>query len=339
VLTALPFENNTIPASRLDPTTQKLLAFYPKPNNEAAGLTNNHVIGLGRNINKDQFIQRFDWIESSKSSWFGRYSRSDENQLNENLFLNGEAIITKASQWTVTNTRVFTAALVNEFRFGLTKFYNTTGPQLAFTRDVVSELGIPGLNPGPPVQWGIPNVSITAYSGFGNSSEGPYENNNQARQFINNLSWVRGKHTFKFGGEVRYDQYNQVGNQFARAQFTFDRNATRNPQANGTGNAFADLLLGHVFQAEAAVSIAKAEFRSTGFAFYIDDTWRLSTKVTLNLGLRYENTPPWEDQTGTLFNGIVPKDIRPTNPLAAIVTDQSLHPYFLRQGASRPELL
>ncbi len=332
---AQPFPNSTIPASRLDPTSQKLLAFYPKPNNEAAGLNNNHVISLGRPINKDQFIQRFDWVESSKSNWFGRYSRSDENMLNENLFLNGEAIITKASQWTVTNSRVITNSVVNEFRFGLTKFYNTTGPQLAFTRDVVGELGIPGLASGPPVQWGIPSVSINSYSGFGNSSEGPYENNNRAMQFINNLSWVRGKHSFKFGGELRRDEYNQVGNQFARAQFTFDRNATRSLSNTASGNAFADLLLAEVFQSEAAVSIARAQFRATGFAFYVDDTWRFSSKLTFNLGLRYENTPPWEDQTGTLFNAIVPADIRPTNPLAAIVQDPNLHPYFLRQGASR----
>jgi hypothetical protein len=180
-------------------------------------------------------------------------------------------------------------------------------------------------------------VAITAYSGFGNSSEGPYENDNRALQFINNLSWIRGKHTLKFGGEVRRDEYNQVGNQFARAQFTFDRNATRNPQVNGTGNAFADLLIGQVFQAEAAVSIARAQFRAVGYAFYFDDTWRVTSKLTLNLGLRYENTPPWEDQTGRLFNGIVPNDIRPTNPLAAIVRDQSLHPFFMRQGPNRQD--
>lgn len=329
------FPNNTIPASRLNPISQRLLAFYPQANSPAAGLNNNHFISLGRPINKDQFIQRFDFVESDKSNWFGRYSRSEENQLSASLLNNGEKIVTNASQWTVTNTRVLSNTLVNEFRFGLTKFYNTTGPELAFGTDVVGTLGIPGLSSGPPVQWGIPSVSITAYSGFGNSSEGPYENNNRALQFINNLSWVKGKHTLKVGGEFRRDEYNQVGNQFARGQFTFDRNATRNPLINGSGNAFADFLLGEVFQAEAAVSIARAEFRSNGFAFYIDDTWRVNKRLTLNLGLRYENTPPWTDQTGTLFNGIVPNDIRPTNPLAAIVQDQTQHPYFLRQGASR----
>lgn len=335
VSTVSPFPGNVIPSARFNATSQRLLAFYPKPNNEAAGLNNNHVIALGRPINKDQFVQRFDFAESSKSNWFGRYSKSDENQLNGNLLLNGEAIVTDASQWMFSNTRVLTNALVNEFRFGLTKFYNTTGPELAFSRDVVGELGIRGLSSGPPVQWGIPNISVTAYSGFGNSSEGPYENNNRAMQFINNLSWIRGKHSFKFGGEIRRDEYNQVGNQFARGQFTFDRNATASPLAANTGNAFADLLLGQVFQSEAAVSIARAQFRATGLAFYIDDTWRVSQKLTLNLGLRYENTPPWEDQTGNLFNGIVPNDIRPTNPLAAQVADRGLYPYFLRQGASR----
>ncbi|MFN9299262.1 MAG: carboxypeptidase regulatory-like domain-containing protein [Acidobacteriota bacterium] len=329
------FPNNTIPQSRFASVSTRLLAFYPQPNNMAAGLNNNHVISLARPINKDQFIQRFDWVESDKSNWFGRYSRSEENQLTGNLFRNGELIITDASQWTVTNTRVISSNIVNEFRFGLTRFYNTTGPELAFTTDVVGTLSIPGLSSGPPVQWGIPSVGITAYSGFGNSSEGPYENNNQAMQFINNLSWIRGKHTIKFGGEVRNDQYNQVGNQFARGQFTFDRNATRSPLVAGSGNAFADFLLGEVFQAEAAVSIARAQFRATGFAFYIDDTWRVSNKLTLNLGLRYENTPPWEDQTGTLFNGIVRQDIRPTSPFGAVVQDQSLHPFFMRQGASR----
>jgi hypothetical protein len=131
---------------------------------------------------------------------------------------------------------------------------------------VVGEIGIPGLASGPPVQWGIPNISLGVYSGFGNSSEGPYENDNYSLQWINNTSITRGKHTLKFGAEVRRDAYDQVGNQFARGQFTFIRNATNNLATSGvTGDPFADFLLGEVFQAEAAVSIAKARFRATSF--------------------------------------------------------------------------
>ena len=184
----------------------------------------------------------------------------------EALRLNGDKIITNFKQVMVSNTRVLSPSVVNETRFGFTKFYNTTGPELAFSRNVVSELNIPGLSDGPPVQWGIPNVSLQGvYAGFGNGSEGPYENDNSALQFLNNTSIVRGKHSFKFGGEVRQDRYNQVGNQFARGQFTFTRNATLNPAQSGiTGDPFADFLLGETFQSEAAVSIAAAQFRATG---------------------------------------------------------------------------
>ncbi len=343
--TATPFPGNIIPQGRLNGSSVKLLEFYPAPNLPGNGLRNNHVISLGRPVNKDQFIQRFDFVESSKSNWFGRYSKSEENQINENLFLNGEAIITNASQWMFSNTRVITNALVNEFRFGYTKFYNTTGPQLAFSRDVVGSLGITGLASGPPVQWGIPSVSIDQFSGFGNSSEGPYENNNSAMQFINNVSWIRGKHNIKVGGEFRRDSYNQVGNQFARGQFTFITTSTNSFQLNAArtgavafgGLSFADYMLGQINQSEAAVSIAKGTFRATGMAFYFDDSWRIKSNLTLSLGLRYENTPPWEDQTGTLFNGIVPNDIRPTDFRNAPVADINLHPYFLRQGAKRTD--
>ncbi|MBI4910416.1 MAG: TonB-dependent receptor [Acidobacteria bacterium] len=334
-VTASPFPGNVIPTSRLAATSQKLLEFYPAPNIPGL-LSQNHQIGQGRPVNKDQFIQRFDFNESARSQWFGRYSRSDENLTNEALQLNGTSIITKATQWMATNTRVITNSLVNETRFGYTKFYNTTGPELAFSRDVVGTLGIKGLASGPPVQWGIPGIGITGYSGFGNSSEGPYENNNSAMQVINNVSWIKGKHSLKFGGEFRRDQYNQVGNQFARGEFQFSGQATRNPAVTtGSGNAFADFLLGQLNQSEAAVAIASAQFRSTGFAFYVDDSWRVSSKLTIAMGLRYENTPPWEDQTGNLFNGIVPFDIHPARSAPVPIADLNLHPFFMRQGAPR----
>ena len=336
VNTALPFANNVIPAGRIHPTSKQLLEFYPTPNLPNDNLRNNFVQALGRPINRDQFVSRFDFVESANSQWYGRYSWGDENQSNQALKLNGTKLVTNFNQYMVANTRVLSPTTVNDARFGYTQFYNTNGTELAFTRDVVSELKIPGLNGGPEVQWGIPNVSLQGtYDGFGNDSEGPYENNNSSWQIVDNFSIIRGKHSFKFGGELRNDHYNQVGNQFARGQFTFTNNASRNLALSGrSGDNFADFLLGETFQAEAAVSIAKAEFVSTGFALYFDDVWRISRTLTLNFGLRYEMTPPWEDQTGTLFNGIVPYDARAT--LASPnITDQSLYPFFMRQGESR----
>lgn len=331
---ATPFPNNSIPSSRFHPTSVKLLEFFPTANLPAAGLRRNHQISRSLPIDRDQFVVRGDWVESSKSNWFGRYSWGDENQLTSQLFQNGDKIITTFDQYMVSNTRVISPTIVNEARFGLTRFYNTTGPELAFTRDVVGELKIPGLNSGPSVQWGIPAVGFAGiYSGFGNGSEGPYENNNRSIQAVNNLSIIKGKHTFKVGGEVRWDNYFQVGNQFARGEFLFNADATRNSAiANSKGDPFADFLLGEIQQAEAAVSIANAKFQNTGFALFFDDTWKITQKVTINWGVRYELTPPWKDATGTLFNGIVRNDIRPTDFRNAVVADRSQYPFFMRQG-------
>lgn len=325
------FPNNVIPASRITPQSQKFMEFLPLPN--LPGELQNYQTALGRPINRDQFTGRFDFVESSNSQWFGRYSFGDENSLTESLRLNGEAVVTDFKQYMVTNTRVLSPTVVNEARFGFSKFYNTIGPELAFTRDVVAELAIPGLASGPPVQWGIPNISLDhGLSGFGNGSEGPYENDNRSIQFIDNLSWVRGKHSLKFGAEFRTDKYAQIGNQFARGQFSFNRNATRNPGVPGvTGDAFADFLLGQPYQAEAAVSIASADFRATSFYLYVDDVWKITSRLTLNFGLRYENTPPWEDRTGTLFNMIVPYEHQPTDFRNA-QPSRDLFPFFMRQG-------
>lgn len=334
--TASLFPGNVIPASRIHPISKQLLEFFPVPNLANDTLQNNFVQARGTPVNRDQFTGRFDVVESSNSQWSGRYSWGDENQQVDQLKLNGDKIVSNFKQYMVSNTRVLSASMVNEARFGYTKFYNTNGPELAFTRDVVGELKIPGLASGPEVQWGIPNVSLQGvYAGFGNSSEGPYEVNNGAIQFVDNFSIIRGKHSFKFGGEIRQDRYDQVGNQFARGQFTFTNNATRSLAVTGrSGDNFADYLLGETFQAEAAVSIAAAKFRATGFAMYFDDVYRLSQKLTINFGLRYEYTPPWEDKTGTLFNGIVTNDLR-TTLAAPNVADQSLHPFFMRQGDPR----
>ena len=270
-MTATQFANNLIPAARIHPISKQLLEFYRTPNLPNPDLRNNFVQGQGRPINRDQFIGRMDFVESSKSQWSGRYSWSDENQLNEAINLNGSKIVTNFNQYMGSNTGVLSATMVNEARFGFTQLYNTNGPELAFTRDVVGSLKIPGL----------------------------------------------------------------VGNQFPRGAFAFSRNATNNLAiTQRSGDPVADFLLGETFQAEAAVSIASAKFRSTGLAFYFDDIWKITSKVTMNLGLRYELTPPWQDQTGTLFNGIVRLDAR-TTLAAPNVADRSLYPFFLRQGEPR----
>ncbi len=329
LVSAQPFPNNIIPQNRINPISTKFLNFYPAPNLvPGAGSSINFQQSQGAPRNKDQFILRMDFTESSKSQWFGRYSWNDENQINEGLYLNGNKILTNVEQYVGSNVRVFSPSVVNEARFGYNRFFNSAGRQLAFQRNVVSELAVPGLPTSDPVAYGIPAIALAKYSGFGDDSDGPYANDNNSLQFVDSVSIVRGLHSFKLGGEFRRDHYNQVGNQFARGSFTFDGNATKNPVlTQAGGDDFADFILGQVKRTEVAVAIASAKFVQNSFALYFDDTWKYSSKLTFTMGLRYERTPPFTDTSGRLITVGIPADLAVPN-----VQDLSLHPYLERQG-------
>src|SRR5947208_3674755 len=138
-----------------------------------------------------------------------------------------------------TNTRVLSPRVVTETRFGYTRFYNSVGTLLAFQRNVVDELAIPGLKGGDAVSWGIPAIGIPNYAGIRDSTDGPFENKNSTLQFLNNTSVTKGKHSFRFGGEIRKDQFNQVGNQFGRGSFGFSVTPTQDPKALTAGSGLS----------------------------------------------------------------------------------------------------
>lgn len=328
VTTSMQFAGNIIPTNRIDPTSKKLLEFYPRPTLTPTTLGTNHEQPNARLIDKDQFIVRGDFVESGNSNWAGRYSWTDEVQVDPGLKLNGTKLLTTAKQVMATNTRIFSSTKVNEARFGYNSFFNSVGRQLAGTRDVVSELKIPGIASAPEVAWGIPSVGITGFTGFGDDTEGPYVNNNKTFQIVDNFNWTVGNKTFRFGGEIRWDTYNQIGNQFARGGFGFEANATTNVGAANTGNAFADFLLGYCKRCEVAVALATVDYHARSQYYYMDSTWKLTPKLTINAGLRYEYSPPWFDKSGKVVNAYVPYFDNTPN-----VADLSRHPVLIRIGS------
>lgn len=322
------FVNNVIPTSRLDPISQKLLKYYPSAN--LPGLTNNYVQLNSSPFNRDSFTVRMDWVESSKSQWTGRYSWCDENQSSTGLTIVGSKILTNCDQYLASNTRTLTPTLVNEARYGYSRLFNSLGTRSAYTTDSVTGLGIPGLAPGDPSTWGVPSMGFNGdgFSGLGDSSDGPYVINDNVLQFNDNLSWTHGKHTFRFGFEYSRQNFNQLGNQFSRGQFTFQPNGTKSGiNGAGTGgDAFSEFLLGNIYTSTVAVSIANALYQRNAEAAFVDDTWKITPKFTLSLGLRYELTPPWTDRTGNEFNIVIPQIIEQAN---APIENQ---PYYVRQG-------
>ena len=322
--TGVPFAGNIIPQNMLDPISLKFLKYYHS--STLPGLSQNYTQDNSLPLNRDGFVLRLDFNESPASQWMGRYNWGDENQANQALAGAGQKILTNYEQYTGSNTRTFTPTLVNEARFGYTRFFNSIGTLLAFNTDVVSDIGIPGQNPGAPVTWGIPNVNFTGFTGIGDTNDGPYANDNNTLQFVDKFSWVHGKHAFDFGFEYNRQNYNQVGNQFSRGVFNF-----QTLPSNDSGNAFANFLLGNIFQSQNAVSIANAKFQRNAWAGFVDDTWKVIPKLTLSLGLRYELTPPFTDTFGNLFNIQIPKVYFTAG------APQSDWPFYVRQsGCSDP---
>ena len=328
-ITATPFPGNVIPQNRISAISKQLLEFYHTPT--LAGSVNNFVEALARPENRDQFVLRMDYVESSKSTWTGRYSWGDENSSSPGLNLNGTKLLTNFEQYMGTNTRVLSPTVVTETRFGYTRFFNSVGTLLAGVRNVVDELKIPGLV-----------RRRCRHLGHSDDRDSQlHRNRRQHRRTVREqqqLASVPQQHVhhprqalvpLRRGDPPRSVQPGWQSVWTRQFHASPPRPPGIPPPARG-GDAFASFLLGNVTLTEVAAQIASVQYRQTSFYLYFDDVWKITPHLTLSLGLRYENTPPWTDQSGNLmtvfFNAY---DTTPN------VTDQSRYPVFLRQGKGR----
>ncbi len=291
--TGLPFSGNKIPGDRLDSIAKAFLQYYPAPNIPNApnnGLSSNYLAKDNITQNKWQISERVDFVQSAKSTWFTRFSMQDESGIQPALAQNGMSLITNAKQTAIGNTFVLSPTILNEFRFGFLNFYNNYAPELAGVTNVNAQLNLPGLlsTPASPA-WGVPNVTQgDGFSGFGNGTDGPYTTSDHILQLVDNVSWTHGNHSFKFGAEVDRTDFNETGNQYARAQYNFSNKAT--------GYGPADFMLGYVNSTVDAVALAVARFRMTSQFYYVQDSWKIRPNVTISYGLRYEYVPAWSDR-------------------------------------------
>ena len=350
----------------------------PKTNVNCSALANYFYSTLS-NSNRQTLTVRGDYNMSQRSQLSFRYSSGNENSISTGRLGAGSKLITQDYQYMGSNTYTFSPSVVNELRFGYSHFFNSQGLLSAFTTDVVDKLGIPGLSGGDPSTWGIPDMSFgngpnngvggnsvatatfgttpSIYAGIGDAGgDGPYVITDPIWQIVDNVTLVKGKHSLRLGFEYNRQTFNQLGNQFSRGQFN-SQPLTTSTFSGGLlhgGDSLADFLLGDLRQSTVAVAVADANYVRNVENAYVDDTYKISPKLTISAGLRYELTPPWNDTFGNNFNTLLPVfpkvgDISTTygtpstpatfNPDGTVKTPgtyNSNYPYYARQGNCDP---
>jgi hypothetical protein len=302
------FSNNSIPRERLDPAAVAFLEKLPLPN--LPGESQNYVATPSLQNDNNQLAVRIDRQLKPKDSVFGRFYQADfdtfqpfgSSLLNETLVPGfGYSLTTRTKNIAIGETHVFTPKLVSEFRFGLLRVSGGQQSQNQGTNFALGN-GIQGIAPSLD-QTGYPSISFSgSYSTAGDPTN-LFTRRDNSFDFMENLSWIRGSHSMKFGGYVFRLQFNPSESPNARGSFTFTPRYTSSSAGLGDGNAFADFLLGYPTSAQAGIGPGGRENgRSLWTHFYAEDDWRIHPDVTLNYGLRYEINSQITDTQNRLSN-------------------------------------
>lgn len=317
------FPGNIVPVTRFDPAARNVINFagmIPAPNTAGGRGVNgnptlNYFDGRTRTSNYDLFSLRGDHQFSSKDTLMARYSITDSNAFSPNTFPGyGSLDNQRQMAGTIAYTRIFGPTTVNEFKFGYLRWAQfQAGENTIANRDLVKELGVSGLDfASTDGLRGAPNFAISGFATIGDG-DGPYRPRNNTFQFIDQVSFNKGRHFIKAGGEIRRVRNAITRANTLRGSFNFTSNNWTGLQGFGnTGNTFANFLLGLPVQKGRRVSGFFQDLRSTEYATFIQDDWKVSSKLTINMGLRYMlYTPPYEtqDRVATLTY----PDRRPSN--------------------------
>ncbi|MBL8228276.1 MAG: carboxypeptidase regulatory-like domain-containing protein [Bryobacterales bacterium] len=309
------FPNGIIPESQIHPISRRVLNdFFPLPNQGgtgALGITNNYLNNESRSTDGNQWTLRNDLSVNQNHNFFFRFSQTKEPQYIPSVIADqGNNVEILGQQGVIGHTAVLGPSKVNEFKFGMNYFNSANIQQRAFQRNVVGELGLQGISQDP-LFWGIPVFQITGFANSGECNDCPFVNWNTTFQFSDNFSWTVGKHSFKFGGEYRRLRYNQIGAVVPRGRFTWN--------GQYTGEPMADMLLGLMSGTEGQVGAPIASFRQNYMALYLQDTWKITRKLTMNWGLRWEYESPFMDKHDAIVN-------------VDFAWDNSREPVFVRAG-------
>ncbi len=290
--TRQPFPNNQIPANRISPISRALLEAYPLPN--STDPARNYVRQIANKDDGDQFHVRVDHRVSGAHTVMGRYSHYNTSALNLSaLPTNGDTQTNRhrggVGQWTWIRGN-----LVNELRAGGNR-YNFTFDHETAGQDVLARFGLPSRTDDLRLL-GYPGVSISGIPAIGGNTAVPLDRIENTFQITNATTWVAGDHSIKFGGDFRWYHGTNYQPQRARGQYNFTGVFT-GQVGRSYSTGFGDFLLGLpvLQQLLTPEGLTPNEPQNTRFNLFVQDDWKVSSNVTLNLGLRFERDGAWTE--------------------------------------------
>ncbi|HXA67258.1 MAG TPA: carboxypeptidase regulatory-like domain-containing protein [Bryobacteraceae bacterium] len=286
-----PFPNNQI--TRLNPVAVALLVQIPLPN--LPGIAQNWLATGNQTINQDQYSGRLDHQSSGNDTAYLRGSLFDARQadpfgssvLQESLLPGfGRNLSTHAINGVAGWTHSFSSNILNESRFGfLTVAGGQTSPNSGNT--FAAQTGLQGVTTNP-LDLGYPQISFGGqFSTMGDPTLFTFRNNRDV-EFYDNVIWHTGRHTVKFGGYFMHYNLQPVNPNGARGIFSFTPRWTSSAPGLADGNAFADFLLGDPTTAQVGLGRAAMNASTDWAHFYIQDNWRITSNLKIDVGIRYE---------------------------------------------------
>jgi hypothetical protein len=315
------FPGNIIPLSAQDPVAAKIMALYPAPNLPvAAGAypENDYYVSTPGTQDTKQFDVRSDYHMSDKNSIFGTLSWANNNKTSGQPFpgaldganFNGVTEQDLGRNAQISFTRVWTPAIISETRVGFSRMV-TARTQGNENTDEFKAMGFGGYDPTTADNGGMPQFGMGRYSQIGANDWLPSKEYSNVWDFIQNVAVNKGGHSYKFGVEFRPIQFPFFQVPYPHGEMNMSQNESAFPStANGTsgkaynsitGDETASMLLGYVDNGQISTNNFISSTKKA-YAFYAQDDWKVTKKLTLNIGMRYELFSPIGEKFGRQSN-------------------------------------
>jgi hypothetical protein len=306
-VTGLPYANNFIPLSDVNKTGASILNLYQQyasPNIASATTANNFLFNPTRGVTEDAFDIRVDHRFSDADSAFARYSQARDSISQPGILpvpLVGTVICGPAQdpahQAVISETHIFSPTTINSARFGWSRFF-VYAENWDAGLNLPTQLGIPGVDiAGDAASDGLPVMNFAGSTAIGDAGNSPTHIGTNNYQLDDNVNLVRGKHSLDIGVELVKLQYNMFQTADEHGSFSF-----------GTvysGLTWTDALFGAPKTGVYAfLNNGGFGFRQADLSFYGQDNYKVTSRLTLNLGVRYENFLgwPWKEAENRMYN-------------------------------------